>query len=293
MFAQRHPLAVRHLKLVETFKEQATKLADDQVRFVPTHDLIFDAEYGIKAARRKSISSLTSPVVAEALATPTPSQSGSLHSAGSQTSPAATSSQHVPQSNQKLGAAAAGAHRSASQPVTGNPRMKVSPNPRVGPNGTPNGISSTVSPMPSPLQGSAAGMHQVPPVQQPPTQQFVPPQPQPLQQPQPPQPQPHQQGQAQMPGQPQVQQQGQAQRMPGQPATAQQQQQQQFIQQQQANLFSGFNAAGEVPLPGWFQTYDGFDVNSYSFDVEQMANLFQTHDPNGTFDGSHLVYNLS
>lgn len=70
-------------------------------------------------------------------------------------------------------------------------------------------------------------------------------------------------------------------------------QQQQFIQQQQANLFSGFNAAGEVPLPGWFQTYDGFDVNSYSFDVEQMANLFQTQDPNGTFDGSHLVYNLS
>lgn len=139
-------------------------------------------------------------------------------------------------------------------------------------------------------------MHQVPPVQQPQAQQqqpqqqqqFVPPQPQPLQQPQP------QQQSQQMPGQqPQVQQQQGQQRMPPQPMTQQQQQQQQFIQQQQANLFSGFNAAGEVPLPGWFQTYDGFDVNSYSFDVEQMANLFQTHDPNGTFDGSHLVYNLS
>lgn len=284
MYAQRHPLAVRHLKLVETFKEQVAKLADDQVRLVPTHDLIFDTEYGIKAARRKSISSLTSPVVAEALATPTPSQSGSLHSAGSQTSPAATSAQQVPQSNQKLGTAAAGAHRSASQPVTGSARVKMSPNPRVNPNGTPNGLSNTVSPMPSPLQGSGTGMHQVPPVQQPAgqqAQQFVPPQPQPLQQPQ--QPQQRQQ----LPGQPQVA----GQRLPQQqPMT---QQQQQFIQQQQANLFSGFNAAGEVPLPGWFQTYDGFDVNSYSFDVEQMANLFQTHDPNGTFDGSHLVYNMS
>lgn len=87
-----------------------------------------------------------------------------------------------------------------------------------------------------------------------------------------------------MPGQAPAQQVPQGARLPPQMTP----QQQQFIQEQQASLFSGLNVAGEVPLPGWFQTYDGFDVNSYSFDVEQMANLFQTHDPNGTFDGTRL-----
>lgn len=284
LYGQRHPIAVRHLKLVETFKEHVAKLANDQVRLVPTHELIFDAEYGIKASRRKSISSLTSPVVAEALATPTPSQTGSLHSSGGQPSPAAT---QVPPPNQSSCPAAAGTHRSASHPATGTSHVKMSPNPLVNPNGTANGLANG-SPVPSPLK--ATGAHQVPSVPQPQTQQqFVPaqaqqrPQSQPNPQPQPPMSSGAQPVRGHHPPQ-----------MPQGMTPQQQQQYQQFIQQQQSSLFSaGFNIAGEVPLPGWFQTYDGFDVNSYSFDVEQMASLFQTHDPNGTFDGSQLVYNLS
>jgi hypothetical protein len=44
----------------------------------------------------------------------------------------------------------------------------------------------------------------------------------------------------------------------------------------------------DVPLPAYFHNMDGFNISSYSFDMDSMLAILQRDNPNATFDGSAL-----
>jgi hypothetical protein len=58
-----------------------------------------------------------------------------------------------------------------------------------------------------------------------------------------------------------------------------------------SNIPPGPGGEGGAPM-AWFQGMSGFDINSYSFDVDSMLALLQAENPNATFDGT-TAFSLS
>ncbi|KAL1408021.1 hypothetical protein Q8F55_004818 [Vanrija albida] len=237
-FGERHPVGLRHLKLLDIIKETAMQQMTGLVASLScTKDQVFDKEFSNEKPRKTA--------TASSYASPSSYTSGLTPTATTATTNTGLATPLMPSNTTVPGTFSSPVNNSAvpALPTVGGPGPGGPVPGQLGLSGM-GGLSPTSTMAPQAMNTTRTG----------PTAAAMPPS---------------------APAPPVI-------------PTAQQ------INQTALNSMAHFGVAAvsdvNVQMPSWMKGFDAFDIHSYAFDVEAMANYVSLTDPNATFNGADFVF---